>query len=76
MLDMIPRSWYTSIEVTRGTIEWDELATRSIHKFEVVDDHVSIDVALQVIKIKIFEDIPVTMTNFHQRSTTIQHWME
>ena len=50
-LDMIPRSWYTSVELRQGTIEWDELNTRFIHKFEFSNDHLSIDVTLQVIKI-------------------------
>ena len=46
------------------------------YTFEFVDDHPSIDAALQVIKTKIFEDIPVAMTNFNQRNATIQHQME
>ena len=70
---MIPRSRYTSVELKQGTIEWDELDTSFIHTFEFVDDHPSIDATLQVIKIKIFEDIPVAMTNFNQRDTIIQH---
>ena len=70
---MIPRNWYTSVELRRGTVEWDELATRFKYKFEFVDDHPSIDAALQVIKTKIFEDIPVAMRNANQSNTIIQH---
>ena len=75
-VDMIPRRWYTSVELRQGTIEWHELANSFIHTFEFVDDHPSIDATLQVIKTKIFEDIPVAITNFNQCDATIQHWME
>ena len=75
-LYMIPRNWYTSIEMRRGTIEWDELATSFTHTFEFVNDHSSINVALQVIKATIFEDIPIAMTHFNQRDTTFRHWIE
>ena len=34
------------------------------------------DVALQVIKEKIFEEISVADTNFHQCNMTIHNWME
>ena len=54
-----------------GTIEWEELATIFIHAFEFGDDHPSIDVTLQVINIKIFEDIHDAMTNFNQHNTPI-----
>ena len=73
---MIPRNWYTSVELRRWIIEWDELATSFTHTFEFVDDHPSIDVALQVIKAKIFEDIPVAMKKFSQNNATIQQYME
>ena len=75
-LDIIPRNLNTSVELRRGTIEWDELATSSKHTFDFVDDHPSIDVAFQVINSKIFEDIPVAVTNFNQSSATIRHLME
>ena len=74
---MIPRNWYTlDAELRQGTVKWDELATSFTYKFEFVDDHPSIDAALQVIKMKIFEDIHVEMTNFNQNNVTIQNWME
>ena len=68
---MIPRNWYTSVELRKGTIEWDELATSLIYTLEFVDDHSSIDVALQVIKTKIFEDIPIAIRNFNRCGATI-----
>ena len=75
-LDMIPRKWYTSVELWRWNIEWEELATSFTHTFEFTDDHPSIDVSLQVMKVKIFEYIPVAITNFNHNNTTINHWME
>ena len=73
---MIPRSWYTSVELRWGIVEWNELATRFIHTFYFFDDHPSIDAALKLIRTNILEDISVTMTNFNQNNATIQHWME
>ena len=73
---MIPRNWYTSVELRRGTIEWDTLATRFTQTFEFVNDHSSINVALQVIKATVFEDIPIAMTKFNQHNATIQNCME
>ena len=35
-----------------------------------------IDVSLQVIITNIFEYILVSMSSFHKRSMTVQHWME
>ena len=64
------------IQLRRGALKWDEIVSSFTHTFGFVDDHPSIDVALQVIKTKIFEDIPMSMTNFNHSSTTIQHQME
>ena len=75
-LDMIPRNWYTSVEMQRGTLDWEDLATRFTHTFEFADDHPLINVALQVMKTKIFEEIHVATTNVHQSSVTIHHWMK
>ena len=73
---MIPRNWYTSAELRRGNIEWDTLATRFTHTFELVNDHSSINVALQIIKETIFEDIPIAMTKFNQHNAIIKNCME
>ena len=74
--DMIHRNWYTSIELRCGTFESDELDATFTHTFDFADDHPSIDAAFQVIKTKIFEDIPVSMEKFNQSSMTEQHWIE
>ena len=64
-LDMKPRNSYTSVEIQRGNIGWEELSTSFTHTFKFADDHPTIDVALQVMKEKIFEEILVSTTNFH-----------
>ena len=60
----------------RGNLGWDELDDSFTHTFNFFDDHPSIDSALQVIKAKIFEYIPMSMSNFNWSSTIVQHWME
>ena len=49
-LDLIPRNSYILVELRHGIVEWDELDASFTHTIEFVDDHPSIDVALQVIK--------------------------
>ena len=51
------------------------LAKQFTHIFEFVDDHPTMDVALQMIKEKIFAKAPVEDANSHQCSVTIQQWM-
>ena len=46
------------------------------HTFDFVNDHPSTNVALHIIKTKLFEDIHVAITNFNQHNATIQHWIE
>ena len=75
-LDMIPRNRYTSVELRRWTIEWEELATSFTHTFRFTDDTSMIDATLQVVRTKIFEDILVSMSSFPQISATIHNWME
>ena len=75
-LDMMPRNWYTYVELQQGTLEWEEIATSFTHAFQFVDDHPIIDATLKVMKEKIFEEIPFLVTNFNQYNTTIHHWME
>ena len=62
----------TDPKKVKAILEWLNLYNMILH-IEFIDDHPSIDVAFQVIKTNIFEDIPIAMTNFNQRSTTIQH---
>ena len=52
---MVPRSWYTSEELRRGTIEWESLAVSFTQTFELASKHPTVDVVLPVIKEKIFE---------------------
>ena len=73
---MVPRNWYTSMELRRGTVKWEELATSFTDTFEFAREHPTIDVALQIMKENIFEEITVTTTNYHQCSTPVHHWME
>ena len=39
-------------------------------------EHPTINVALQIIKEMIFEEIPIVATNFHQCNMTVHNWME
>ena len=73
---MVPRNWYTSVELRRGTVEWEELTAGFTHTFEFSSEHPIIDDALPIMKEKIFEEILVATMNFHQCSTTVHHWME
>ena len=49
----------------RGIVEWEYLVTNLTHKFEFDDAHPIADVVLQVIREKIFFDIPVDEANSH-----------
>ena len=75
-MEMVPRNWYTLAELRQGTIKWESLVTRFTQIFEFTSEHPTVDVALQIMKEKIFEEIPVATTNYHQCSTTVHHWME
>ena len=45
-LYMIPRNWYTSIEIRQGTIECEEIASSFIDTFRFGDDNPPIDIAI------------------------------
>ena len=75
-LDILPRNWYSSVELQRETIVWEDIATSFTHTFSFNDEILMIDVALQVIRTNNFQDILVPMSSFPQRSTSIQDWME
>ena len=64
------------MELREGTFEWERLVTSFTHTFEFTSEHITIDVVLHKIKEKIFEEIPVAITNFHQCTMTIHNWME
>ena len=53
-LDLIPRNWYMSLELWRGTAEWDELARNFKQTFSYEDEIPMMDAALKVIKVNIF----------------------
>ena len=46
-----------------------------MHTLKFSDEKPTVDVALQMIKEKIFSEIPVEEANAHQCSVTIQQWM-
>ena len=69
---MTPRSWYTSMELRQGTQDWEGLTKKFRQTFEFVDEQPTVDVALQTIKEKIFDEIPIEEVNSHQCSATIQ----
>ena len=73
---MVPRNWYTSVELQREIVEWEYLATIFTHTFEFMSEQPIVDVALQKMKEKIFEEILAVDTNFHQCNTIVHHWME
>ena len=73
---MVPRNWYTSMELRRAIVEWEELATSFTHTFEFTSEHPTIDVVLQTMKENIFEEISVATTNFHQCNKAFHHCME
>ena len=75
-LEIVPRTWYTSKELQRGTIEWERLFVRFTQTFKFVSEHPTMDVALQVIKEKVFEEILIADTHFHQCTMTTHRWMQ
>ena len=63
------------MELRQETQEWEGLAKKFSHTFEFADEHPIVDVALQMIKDKIFVEIPVEEANSHQCNATILQWM-
>ena len=51
------------MELWQGTQEWEELAKQLAHTFEFDDEHPIVDDPLQVIKEKIFAEIPIDEAN-------------
>ena len=70
-LDMIPRNWYTLLELRHGTAVWDELANSFKNTFIYVDESPLIDATLQVIKEEIFKDIFVPVSILLQWIVTV-----
>ena len=75
-LEMVPRNWYTSVELLQGTLEWEYLSTIFMHTFYFASEQPTFDVALDIMKENIFEEILVAAMNFHICSTIFHHWME
>ena len=46
-----------------------------MHTFKFVDEHPTMNVVLQMIKEKIFVEIPIEEGNSHECSAAIQQWM-
>ena len=63
---MVPRIWYTLEEMQQGTIECESLVGSFTQTFEFASEQPTVDVALQIIKENIFEEILVADRNFHQ----------
>ena len=63
------------MELQQGTQDWEGLAKQFVHTFEFVDEQPTVDAMLQMIKDKIFVEIPMEEANSHQCSATIQQWM-
>ena len=64
-LEMTPKTWYTYMELRQGTQVWEGLSKQFAHTFEFVDEHPTVDAALQVIKENIFVEILVDKANYH-----------
>ena len=62
-LHMIPRNSYTLLKLRRRNIEWDELSSSFGQTFSYVDEIALINVSLQVIKAKFFEEIYVLVSS-------------
>ena len=75
-LDMIPRNWYMSLELRRGIVDWDDLANSFIHTFSYANENPFINIDLQVIQDKKFEEIFVPVSSLPQWTVTIQNFMK
>ena len=63
------------MELGQGTQDWDEVVKKSVHTFAFDDGKSTVDFALQMIKEKIFIEIPIEATSYHQCNMTMQQWM-
>ena len=60
------------MELQQETQDWEGLAKHFRKTFEFVDEKPIVDVVLQMIKEKIFAEIPIEKANSHQCSATIR----
>jgi len=56
-LDTIPKNWYIQLDLRQKIVSWDDLTTNFITAFNTYDEYVMVDIALQLIKEKMFEDV-------------------
>ena len=71
---MTPKTWYTSVEPRQETQDCERLAKQFVHTFEFVDEHPTIKAALQTVKGKIVDEIPLKEANSDQCNATIQQY--
>ena len=64
-LEMTPRSWYTSMELRQGTQDWEGIAKQFTHTFEFAHEQPTVDVALQMIREKIFAEFLGEVASSH-----------
>ena len=62
-LDTTPRNWYTEAELHKHPENWSLLTNGFRIIFEFESEYPEIDDALEVIKIKVFEDGPLPLDN-------------
>ena len=60
-LDTVPQNWYTETELHKGTTTWPLLIDSFLLTFTFESECPSVDKALDVIKIKIFEDYSLSV---------------
>ena len=63
------------MELRQGTQDWYKMVTHLVQTFAFVDDQPTIDTVLQMIKEKIFDEIPIVVESSNYFSTTNQQWM-
>ena len=73
---MIPRNWYTLLELWHGSAVWDNIAIILKNIFSYADECPSIDATLQVIKAETFEEILVAVPSLLQWTMIVHNMME
>ena len=62
-LDIIPKSWYIEIKLQRGIETWSLLIEGFQLTFGFESEYLEIDDALEVIRMKLFDDYPLPIFN-------------
>ena len=63
------------MELQQGNQDWEEVVKQFMHTFAFDNEQPVVDVALQMIKEKIFVEIHDEVVNSHQCSATMLQWM-